>query len=990
MECIHPTTTPNTQSAGATRKAPNGVLTLNSPVYNSQIFQTYLKFLEKHHPEVDVERLLGRIGMTRYEIDDPAHWFSQSQANRFHAELQRQIKAGNTALEAGRFTIDADSMHAVKRYLLGMISPAAAFQLIGRYARLVSRTNTVTAKKGRGNSAELTFTPLPGSREETVQCENRKGLLEAIGKLFTGRHARVDHPECIHRGDRRCRYIASWKFSTAGRLKVWAKRLFLITLAAVPAAALLLPSPMSFILIAVNLTALALLSTVANRLEIGELKQLLNQQGDAAKAHIQEMTLRYNSALLAQEIGQATAETHDIREASLRVVEAIGNRLELGSCALFLVESPDGALNLAAGFGLPVDVDSAVTLPLPGPDESTRRSAMRSLIWKDQPFSADSLRLPDDPLRETADRFQMKTPLFFPILNDQELLGLLILDSGAAGHSISQSDLNVLKGISSQLGVAIRNSRFLESLKSSEEQLRLLTDNVTDLIWKVNSKTLSLDYVSPSITSLMGYQASEVVGRPLTDYLTSDSLDSVLAATGNPSTGTADTKLPGALELELVRKDGSRFWAEINMGAIRSESGRNGGFLGIARDITERKQAEADKRKLEERLQRAERMEAIGTLAGGVAHDLNNVLSGVVGFPELLLLDLPESSPLREPLEIIMKSGRKASAIVQDLLTLARRGVMVRKRVNLNDIVTDYLESPEHHKLLSFHPGAVVETDLSQPLPDISGSPVHLFKMLMNLVSNAAEAIPSEGRIRLTTGSRKVERSLPGYDKITAGNYVVLTVSDTGIGIPQRDLKRIFEPFYTKKVMGRSGTGLGMAVVWGTVKDHKGHIDVRSKEGVFTEFTVYLPAEATTRPDTASSETSPDILGHGETVLIVDDIEEQRQLAGKMLARLGYSVDTVSSGEAAVAYVEDGSPDLVILDMLMYPGIDGLETYLRILQRHPGQKAIITSGFSATDRVQEALDRGAGAYLRKPYRLEELGKAVKKALSAASARPRPE
>jgi signal transduction histidine kinase len=382
----------------------------------------------------------------------------------------------------------------------------------------------------------------------------------------------------------------------------------------------------------------------------------------------------------------------------------------------------------------------------------------------------------------------------------------------------------------------------------------------------------------------------------------------------------------------------------------------------------------------ERKLLHAQKMEAIGTLAGGIAHDLNNILSGLVSYPDLLLMDLPEDSPLRDPVLTIQKSGEKASIMVQDLLTMTRRGVAVTKVVDLNQIISEYVGSLEYNKLKSYHPDVEVKTQLRSNLLKISGSPVHLSKVIMNLVSNAAEALPKGGKITITTQNRYIDMPVGSYDDVEEDDYVVLTVADNGMGISSENLERIFEPFYTKKVMGRSGTGLGMAIVWGTVKDHKGYIDVESKEGKGTVFTLYFPV---TRQETEEITTNliiKDYMGNGESILVVDDVEEQRYVAQGLLRKLGYSVATVASGEEAVEYVKKRSLDLLVLDMIMEPGIDGLETYKRILKLHPGQRAIITSGFSQTNRVKEAQKLGVGAYVKKPYMLEKIGMAIKKEL----------
>jgi CheY-like chemotaxis protein len=328
----------------------------------------------------------------------------------------------------------------------------------------------------------------------------------------------------------------------------------------------------------------------------------------------------------------------------------------------------------------------------------------------------------------------------------------------------------------------------------------------------------------------------------------------------------------------------------------------------------------------------------------------------------------------------MQESGQKAATIVQDLLTLARRGVPTAEVLKLNDIITEYLKSPEHEKLRLYHPHVGVDITLEPNLLSILGSPVHLSKTIMNLVSNAAEAMKNGGTISISTQNRSVQGQLKGFETIEEGEYVTLTVSDTGVGIAAGDLEKIFEPFYTKKVMGRSGTGLGMAVVWGTVKDHKGYIDVESNEGKGTAFTLYLPITREEQVKDELLQSFEDYRGNGASVLVVDDVKEQRQIASGMLKQLGYSVISVSNGEEAVAYMKKESADLLILDMIMDPGIDGLETYRKILKLHPGQKAVLVSGFSETKLVREAQRLGAGAYVRKPYTLDQLGLAVRSAL----------
>jgi len=390
----------------------------------------------------------------------------------------------------------------------------------------------------------------------------------------------------------------------------------------------------------------------------------------------------------------------------------------------------------------------------------------------------------------------------------------------------------------------------------------------------------------------------------------------------------------------------------------------------------ERKRAEQALRTSEEKLARSKKMESLGLLAGGVAHDLNNVLAGIVSYPELLLLDLPEDSNLRKPIETIKETGHRAAAIVQDLITVARGVAIAKEPMNLNAIVEDYLLSLEFKKLKQFNSTVTIKTNFDTDLLNISGSDAHLRKVVMNLVSNASEAIEGSGNVLISTMNRYVDRPISGYDDVYVGEYAVLSVSDNGPGISPDDLERIFEPFYTKKVMGRSGTGLGLAVVWNVVQDLKGYINVISDENG-TTFELYFPITRDEVSDKGLPISIKDYQGSGESILVVDDVESQREIACKMLETLGYKTKVVSSGEEAVEYLKEHTVDLILLDMIMYPGINGRETYERMIEINPNQKAVIASGFAETDDVKKAQKLGAGQYIKKPLTLEKLGIAVR-------------
>jgi PAS domain S-box-containing protein len=570
-----------------------------------------------------------------------------------------------------------------------------------------------------------------------------------------------------------------------------------------------------------------------------------------------------------------------------------------------------------------------------------------------------------------------------PLVYEKESIGILAVDNVGSKRPLTQSDISLLIGVASQTAAGIANARSFQKLHESEKKYRELVENANSIILRRDISG-NITFFNEFAQKFFGFTEDEILGRnvegtifPAGASTKHDPKQITEQLRQNPDRQIVSEK-------ENILRNGKTVWIAWTYKPIFDSNGDFREILSIGNDITEIKRTAEEKRGLETRLQRAEKMEAIGMLAGGVAHDLNNILSGIISYPELLLMDLPQESRLRKPILTIQKSGERAAAVVQDLLTLSRRGVVAMEVVNLRKIVSEYLKSPEHKKLLSYHPKVKVETLLKSNLLNISGSSVHLSKTVMNLLYNAAESMLDGGKVFISLENRYIDRPISGYDAVNEGDYVVLTVSDTGIGIAPNDMEKIFEPFYTKKVMGRSGTGLGMAVVWGTVKDHNGYIDIQSAVGEGTTFALYFPATREKSAKEKSLLTFEDYKGKGESILVVDDVAEQREIASEMLKKLGYSVTSVSSGEQAIDYMKDNSADLLVLDMIMDPGIDGLETYKRILKLRPGQKAVIVSGFTETGRIREAQKLGAGAYVKKPYLIEKLGTTVRDELDPSS------
>ena len=519
--------------------------------------------------------------------------------------------------------------------------------------------------------------------------------------------------------------------------------------------------------------------------------------------------------------------------------------------------------------------------------------------------------------------------------------------------------------------------------KSSETSLESILHTIPDIVFRLD-RAGNFVFISPAICKYLE-SPEKLLGRPIFEYVVPEDRAQARYRLNERRTGERAT-VDLEIRLLFTREDQQagedfRFFSVSAQGIYRNDHHDPREFLGtqgIVKDITDRK-------RLERQLVQAQKMEVVGNLAAGIAHDLNNILSGLVSYPDLLLLEIPKENPLYEKISVIQRSGQKAAVIVQDLLTLARRNVAAVGISSMNTIISDYLDSVEFRGLQKRYPEVAVHTDLDTSLMNVKGSSVHLSKVIMNLLSNALEAMPAGGRVLISTGNVRLDQSLNRYECIPAGEYVCTSVVDNGVGISPADLQRIFEPFYTRKTTGKSGTGLGMTIIWATIKDHEGYLDISSEEGQGTTLTIYLPATRESAGLEKGRSVLEDYLG-SETVLIVDDSAEQRDITRNMLRKLGYTVLTAAGGAEALAVLHEQPVDLVILDMIMPGGPDGLETYKEILRMAPNQKAVITSGFSESERVKEMHRLGAGGYVQKPFTMEKIGMAVRKELDGLTGR----
>lgn len=518
------------------------------------------------------------------------------------------------------------------------------------------------------------------------------------------------------------------------------------------------------------------------------------------------------------------------------------------------------------------------------------------------------------------------------------------------------------------------------ALRESERQVRFVTDNVNDVIWVLDTG-FRFTYVSPSIERSRGFTPKEAMkagfGFGLTPasfaYVTREIADRLTAE----REGRYDPISDEPIEVEAYCKDGSTVWLEMSVSINRDEEGKPLGIMGVSRDITARKQAEEESARLEDRFREAQKMEAVGTLAGGLAHDFNNLLGGILGYSSMLRTGQNDPAQIAKAADMIEKSAEKMGELTRQLLGFARRGKLQIKPIELSELIRDVVN------LLDRTMGKKIEIvgKFSAERLSVMGDPSQLEQVILNLALNAREAMPDGGLLSFETDWVEIE---PGDCYASAdvrpGKFAELTVSDTGAGIPVEIRERIFEPFFTTKAMGK-GSGMGLAMVYGIVQNHGGFIRVYSEPGEGSVFRICLPlAEVRETASDDAPAYQPPIQGSGR-ILVVDDEEIIRETVTDMLTSLGYEVVTANDGREAVDYYRDHQDeiDLAIIDYIM-PRMNGSECFDSMKAMNPKIKAILSSGYSRDGIPQAVLDAGMLDFTQKPFRIRDLSEAVAKAL----------
>lgn len=506
-----------------------------------------------------------------------------------------------------------------------------------------------------------------------------------------------------------------------------------------------------------------------------------------------------------------------------------------------------------------------------------------------------------------------------------------------------------------------------KQIRMISKRYRALVECFSDLVFLLDENGRYMDVIANEETLLVN-KAEFLKGRTIFDALPEANAREV-----HQIIKTTLKHGPQVIEYKMDVLGGARIF-EGRTSVLKSDKKLHSPVVvWVSRDITEKVEIEKNQKKLEAQLMQAQKMEAVAVTAGGVAHDLNNLLSSIVVYPDFIRQMLPpENSEALEYLDRIQKAGEQSSAIVKDLLVLSRKSNRESLLLNLNSLVQDFLKSSVVDMLKSDRQkvNLVFEPSKSEELK-IYGSGIHITKILMNLVINAFEAISDSGDVRIKTYK-------------TSDGRIALEVSDTGKGMSESERGKIFDPFYS----GKSGVGLGLAVVWGIVQDHEGTITLDSTLNKGSTFLLTFPEAMSAKPlVTQSTDKKPSDLPSSKTaiplpsrILVADDFEDQREVMGDVLERLGHQVETAASGREALDKIRQQPFDLVLLDMKMGDDWDGLETYENILKESPELKTVIVTGHSEDDRIKKALSLGVREVATKPLNFQQIQSLVERSL----------
>ncbi len=945
------------------------------PVYNSRLIKLLLEYTAEKYPDTDIHSILKHAEITEFQVDAPGHWFNQLQSDRLYEMLSLKTGDRDIARKAGQYFFSAENIGATKQYSLGLLSTNFIYSSVESIYPIVSRAASTRITNLGPNKAEIISTPEPNISEKPYQCECRIGLFESLTKFTTGKLAEIEHPKCYHRGDSYCQYLISWEATP----DVFWKRLrnysFIIGFSVSVGAFFAMPIstwlfvPLLCLLVSMSFTL------ISSHYKQKEFSDTIKTQGNAAKDLIDEMNVHHSHTLLIQNVGQATSTLLDIDDIITTVVNVMEKYLDFDRGLLMLVDKKRTKLNLLKSYGYTAKQNELLHKIEISVDVSEYTDLFVTSFMEKKPFMLNNVEDSTNSL-ELPKGLDSLAIICVPIIYENKCLGILAVDNINTKRSLTQNDMGLMIGVASQTALSVANAMSFQKLKESEKKYRDLVENANSIILR-RSTSGEIIFFNEFAQKFFGYNKDEILGKHIlgTIYPNNEESKGNFKALLKTLEQSPEPQLIS--EDENMLRNGTRVWITWTHKPIFDKNGNLKEILCIGNDITNLKLAKREKQNLEAQLQQAQKMEAIGTLAGGVAHDFNNILGSILLNTELASEDVSENSRPAHALKQVIKASSHAKKLVDQILTFSRISDTEQIPLDIAILLKETLKM-----LRAAIPSTVIisEKAIIQHVT-IMADPTKIQQLIINLCKNAAQAMEKNGGV-LEVSLEAVEHDeASGKEPCINDSYIKLSVSDGGIGIAPEIKDRIFDPFFTTKPPG-TGSGLGLSVVHGIVEDHNGKIEVESQPGCGTSFHVYLPKVADNAA-AAQPEKKKSLLPTGiESILFVDDEHAILDANRRVLERLGYTVTNFSSSTEALE-VFNTNPlkfDLVITDMTM-PHMTGDILSKKLMQIRPDIPIILCSGYSEHMNSEKASAIGVNKFIMKPLTMKNISKAIREVLS---------